>query len=95
MTRPRCSSRAWRLTAVVDRPAGRLGKLAACVGGSRPVWRRPGFKHLRFATPARGSIHHRRCEALSRSLGPSQDRVRLTPQDTGQPRTMFARGSVE
>ena len=95
MTRPRCSSRAWRLTAVVDRPTGRLGKLAACVGGSGPVWRRPGFKHLRFATPARGSIHHRRCESLSRSLGPSQDRARLTSVLKGQTRTMLALGGVE
>ena len=89
MTRPRCSSRVSPSTGV-ERTPRRLGKLCACVGGSGAVWRSSGFEHLRFATPARGPLHHCRCDALGCSLGPSRDRARLTPEDTGQSRTITA-----
>ncbi len=43
---------------VVERPSGRLGKRAALVEQSGAVCLWSGFTHLRFATPARGSLHY-------------------------------------
>jgi hypothetical protein len=89
MTRPRCFSHPLGMF-VVERPPGRLGKRSTWVDQSGAVSRWCGFKHLRFATPARGPLHDSYGRVIGRSRGPSQDRARLTPQDTGQSRTISA-----
>jgi hypothetical protein len=70
MIRPYSSDSA--RSTVVEQPPGRLGKRAPWVDQSGAVSQWCGFKHLRFATPARGPLHHRRCGTLSRLLGPGQ-----------------------
>ena len=89
MTRPRCFSCASGMF-VVERPPGRLGKRGSWVDQLCAVGQWSGFRHLRFATPARGPLHDSYGGARRRLLGPSQDRARLTPQDTGQSRTISA-----
>ena len=61
---------------VVERRPGRLGKRAGRLAREGAVVRCSGFKHLRFATPARVPLHDSYGSALGRSLGPS----RLTKQ---------------
>ena len=57
---------------VLKRPPGRLGKRAGRLGRKGAVVPCSDFKHLRFATPARGPLHDSYASALSRLLGPSQ-----------------------
>jgi hypothetical protein len=66
---PRCF--AYKRMSAVERPPGRLGKRGGRHGRKGAVVRCSGFKHLRFATPARGPLHDSYGSALSRSLGPS------------------------
>ena len=75
---------------VVERPPGRLGKRGLCVEQSCAVGWWCSFRHLRFATPARGPLHDSYGGVIGHLLGPGRDRARLTPQDTGQSRTMSA-----
>jgi hypothetical protein len=58
MTRPYASD---ARSTVVERPPGRLGKRGAWVEQSGAVCLWSGFTHLRFATPARRSLHSLRC----------------------------------
>ncbi len=75
MTRPRCSFCAPGMFVLERRPRG-LGKRAGRLARKGAVVRCSGFKHLRFATPARAPLHDSYGSALGRSLGPS----RLTKQ---------------
>ena len=72
-----------------DRSGG-LGKRGVRVGQSGAVGRWLGFRHLRFATPARAALPDSYGCALGRVLGPSHECARSTPQDAGQSRTMSA-----
>jgi hypothetical protein len=70
VTRPRCSFCAPGMS-VVERPPGRLGKRDGRLGRKGAVVRCSGFKHLRFATPARAPLHDSYGSAPSCLLGPS------------------------
>jgi hypothetical protein len=72
--------------------SGGLGKRGAWVGRSGAVGPWSGFKHLRFATPARAALPDSYGSALSRLFGPSHECARSTPQDAAQSRTMSVHG---
>ena len=76
MTRPRCSFRAWRSTAV-DRtrgPARQTWCLRWPFGSGLAAGQDSSILGL-LRRPA-GPLDHCRCDALGCSLGPSQDRAR-------------------
>ncbi len=70
--------------------SGGLGKRGAWVEQSCAVGRWSSFRHLRFATPARAALPDSYGGRSGALLGPGHDCARLTPQDTGQSRTMSA-----
>jgi hypothetical protein len=92
VTRP-SSSDAARLT-VVEQPPGRLGKRAPWFGQSHALSQWCGFKHLRFATPARAVLHDLQPSMLSRCLGPGRDCACLSSVLTDQTHTMLAEVGV-